>query len=68
MQDISANVVAAISRLRQTMEAQPGLAANDWATIETFCAVALLVLSSTPPHRIRSAAMTVEIQNLMKRP
>ena len=38
---------------------------NERAEVETFCAIALEVMRNTPPSRLRSAAMTVELKTLM---
>lgn len=40
---------------------------DHWATIETFCAVALRVMSKTNPSKIASEARTVEISTLISR-
>lgn len=38
---------------------------DERAEVETFCAIALEVMRNTPPSRLRSAAMTVELKTLM---
>lgn len=58
--EISADLMSALGELRPSMQG------NDaFAHIETFCAIALRVMSKTNPSKIRSEAMTVEIQARM---
>ena len=36
------------------------------ATVETFCAISLRIIAKTNPSKVRSEAVSVEIQSLLK--
>ena len=52
-------------RLKQCIAELLAWGDNERAEVETFCAIALEVMRHTPPSRLRSAAMTVELKTLM---
>lgn len=62
--EIAADLVRDLAVVRQALTDQAN-SSDAWATVETFCAVALRVMAKTNPSKIREAAMTVEIQHLM---
>lgn len=53
------------ARLQGCIATLIGWGDNERAEVETFCAIALEVMRNTPPSRLRSAAMTVELKTLM---
>lgn len=62
IQTIARDLDDALDILRRHIVAQtPIEIENALAGVETFCAIALRVLSQTNPSKLRSAAMTVEI-------
>lgn len=62
MSEIARDLVASIEFFRPHCVAMD---ADRWADIETFCAIALRVMSHTNPSRIRDAAMVEEIKARM---
>lgn len=52
-------------RLKACIAELIGLGDDERAEVETFLAIALEVMKNTPPSRLRSAAMTVELRSLM---
>ena len=57
--EISANILAAVERLRPIASKADE---DAWAEVETYIAVSLRVLAKTNRSKIKDAAMTVEIQ------
>ena len=41
---------------------------DPWATVETFCSIALAVMAKTNPSKIRSEALTANIRALLPIP
>lgn len=71
--DISADLLRDLGAVRADLDARGALAADSpladaFAGVETFCAIALRVLAKTNPSKLRSEAITVEIQSLMSKP
>lgn len=67
IQDIASDIVKELGVLRQALAPQMhGEVEDAWATLETFIAVALRVMAKTNPSKIKSVAMTVEIQSLIE--
>lgn len=52
-------------RLKACIAELIGLGDEERAEVETFLAISLEVMRNTPPSRLRSAAMTVELRTLM---
>lgn len=62
--EMEAYVVDAVSRIRPVLiEAE---LEYDWATVETFIAIALRVIAKTHPSKVREEARLVEIQARMR--
>lgn len=60
---ISLDIASAWATLKVNLPA--GLE-DQMAEVETFIAIALRVMSKTNPSKLRDAAMTVEIQHMLK--
>jgi hypothetical protein len=56
--DIRTDLVASLAEVRGLITAEHEVA---WAHIETFCAIALRIISKTNPSKVRDAAMAEEI-------
>jgi hypothetical protein len=64
--DIAADIVKDLGVLRQALAPQMhGEVEDAWATVETFIAVSLKLMAKTNPSKVKSVAMTVEIQSLI---
>ena len=60
--DMKADLIAALAAVRDRLD--PSLE-DEWAQIETFCAIALRVFAKTNPSKLRDAAMIEEIKARM---
>lgn len=56
---MKADLLAALTAVRDRLD--PDLE-DEWAQIETFCAIALRVFAKTNPSKLRDAAMIEEIK------
>lgn len=65
-QAVRQDVIDSVLCVRDQLDLTNPPVADAWATLETFCAIALRVMAQTNPSKVRLIAMTVEIQNLMK--
>jgi hypothetical protein len=64
--DIAADIVKELGVLRLALAPQmQGEVEDAWATVETFIAVSLRLMAKTNPSKVKSVAMTVEIQSLI---
>lgn len=71
--EMGADLVVAIGTVRELLELlvehgtleKDGRYMSAFAEVETFCAIALRIIGKTNPSKVRSEAMTVEIQSLM---
>ena len=57
--DIRSDLLDALSEVRGLITTEHEVA---WAHIETFCAIALRIISKTNPSKVRDAAMAEEIK------
>jgi hypothetical protein len=64
--DIASDIVKELGVLRQALAPQMHEVEDAWATVETFIAVSLRLMAKTNPSKIKSVAMTVEIQSLIE--
>ncbi len=65
--DIASDIVKELGVLRQALAPQMhGEVEDAWATVETFIAVSLRLMAKTNPSKVKSIAMTVEIQSLIQ--
>lgn len=55
-------------RLKSLVTELIGWGDDERAELETFCAIALEVMKSASPSRLREAARTVEIRSLVRKP
>ena len=53
-------------RMKDSIVQLIGWGDDERAEVETFCAIALEVMRTTPPSRLRAAAQLVEIKFLMR--
>lgn len=65
VRQITVDIVAAVAAVRERITPTDARALEDWATVETFIAIALRVFAQTNPSKIRDAAMTEEIKARM---
>jgi len=65
--DIAADIVRDLGVLREALAPQMHEVEDAWATVETFIAVSLRLMAKTNPSKIKSVAMTVEIQSLIEK-
>ncbi len=56
---MQADLVEALSEVRGLITTEHEVA---WAQIETFCAIAIRIISKTNPSKVRDAAMAEEIK------
>lgn len=66
IKDISSDIVKELGVLREALAPQMHEVEDAWATVETFIAVSLRLMAKTNPSKIKSVAMTVEIQSLIE--
>jgi hypothetical protein len=64
--DIASDIVKDLGILRQALAPQMEEVEDAWATVETFIAISLRLMAKTNPSKIRSIAMTVEIQSIIE--
>jgi hypothetical protein len=64
--DIAADIVRDLGVLRQALAPQMHEVEDAWATVETFIAISLRLMAKTNPSKVKSVAMTVEIQSLIE--
>jgi hypothetical protein len=65
IKDISTDIIKELGVLREALAPQMHEVEDAWATVETFIAVSLRLMAKTNPSKIKSVAMTVEIQSLI---
>jgi len=66
IQDIASDIVKELGVLRQALAPQMhGEVEDAWATLETFIAISLRLMAKINPSKVKSVAMTVEIQSLI---
>jgi len=65
--DIAADIVRDLGVLREALAPQMHEVEDAWATVETFIAISLRLMAKTNPSKIKSVAMTVEIQSLIEK-
>lgn len=61
---MAADLIDALVHVRAALPADEQVG-DAWATVETFCAIALRVFAKTNPSKIRSEAVTAELQTLI---
>ena len=71
--EMKADLIADLLKIRaylidQGMLAEGAPLEDPWATVETFCSIALAVMAKTNPSKIRSEAMTANIRALLPIP
>jgi hypothetical protein len=64
--DIASDIVKDLGVLRQALAPQMHEVGDAWATVETFIAISLRLMAKTNPSKVKSIAMTVEIQSLIQ--
>lgn len=64
--EVRNDVINAVLHVRDKLDLNDEATSDAWGTLETFCAIALRLMAVTNASKVRSIAMTVEIQNLMK--